>query len=87
MTKAGDEDARRQWAAVCELAGRLAERGVQRVTLISGATRRVLEARQCDLPQVLFEAAQGSTLMWTGGEAVRDAQGWRDARADEAAYG
>lgn len=72
------------WASGCELAGRLAEMGVASATLIEDARERVLAARETDLPRELFGVAEGSRLVWAGGEAVRDDAGWRVVAAGDA---
>lgn len=75
------------WAAACEIAGALAERGILRATLIAHRRRRLLAARDADLPMELYHAPIGAHLLTTSGEWIRDASGWRGARPDEAAYG
>lgn len=75
------------WRHACQVAGRLAEEGVQRLTLIGPGGRRVLEARTTDLPRVLLDAADGSRLLYEGGELLRQDGSWRPAAPDEAAYG
>jgi len=67
------------WRAACELAGRLAESGVARLTLRDGSEERVLEVRQTDLPRELMQARIGAFLMWDGGAMVRASEGWREA--------
>lgn len=77
--QSGPDRDRARWASACELAGRLAESGLSRLTLISGGSRRLLDSRETDLPAALFEAAPGARLIGLDGEWVCDSGTWRQA--------